>query len=86
MPKKRTRLMSEEAADLMSGLSAVHNRIDDLCDRFLDRIKCPGVPRGVLAQIEFGRYGRDYVGQLRHIADHADHHAPIETGTNTLDE
>jgi hypothetical protein len=64
--------MSEEAKDLMSELSAVYDRIDDLRDRFIDRIKCPGVPRGVLMQTEFGRYGNNWNGWLRHIADTAD--------------
>jgi hypothetical protein len=70
--KKRSRLMSEEAADLMAELSAVYDKIDDLRDRFIDRIKCPGVPRGVLMQTEFGKYGSNRSGWLRHIADTAD--------------
>jgi hypothetical protein len=59
-------------ADLMAELSSVHDRIDDLRDRFLDRIHAPGVPRGVLQQTEFGRYGTSQLGQLRHIADTAE--------------
>jgi hypothetical protein len=74
MPKlrKRSRLMSEEAVDLMDEVTAVYNKIDDLRDRFLDRIHAPGVPRGVLQQTEFGRYGTSQLGQLRHIADTAE--------------
>jgi hypothetical protein len=45
-------------ADLMAELSSVHDRIDDLRDRFLDRIHAPGVPRGVLQP--------DRVRPLRH--------------------
>jgi hypothetical protein len=56
--------------------------IDDLCDRFIDRIKCPEVPRGVLQQTEFGRYGSNRNGWLRHVADTADSLAePVDRET-----
>jgi hypothetical protein len=73
----------EEAADLMAELTAVYDKIDDLRDRFIDRIKCPGVPRGVLMQTEFGKYGSNRSGWLRHVADSSAIYEEIEAVEET---
>jgi hypothetical protein len=76
-PKIEPALLSERAADAAAALRELSGRIEALRSEHIDRIAAvtPGVPRGSVDALEFGRCGNNLAAQLRVIIDRAD--APL---------